>query len=373
VALMETLEERGLLNRDVEFLPSDTLLAERGASGKGLTRPEIAVLLAYAKNALYADLLESDVTDDLYLSRELYRYFPPTLVETFRAAVTGHRLRREVIATVLANAMINRGGPAFVNEIISATSADAGQVAAAYAAARDSFGLIEINARIDALDATVPGLTQVRLYAEVEALVTRETLWFLRNESFEDGLAPLIERHREGIAAIRTRFADLVTPWIVESIETRTAALEQAGAPHDVAHLIAELSPLSMASDIVLVATKSGSTVVDAATAFFGILDAFRLGSIIEAGNRIVLADRFDRMALDRALANLMRAVRDLTLDVLASSEGPVAARLIAWHDDRPKAIDRATLSVRDLTEGDITVSRLSVAAGLLADLARSA
>ena len=373
VALMETLEERGLLDREVEFLPTDSALADRVAAGRGLTRPELAVLLAYAKNVLYAELLDSDVTDDLYLSRELYRYFPPKLVETFHAAVSGHRLRREVIATVLSNAMINRGGPGFVNEIVSATSADAGHVAAAYAAARDSFGLAGINARIDALDTQVPGTTQLRMYAEVESLVTRETLWFLRNESVADGLGPLIERYRDGVAQIASGFKDRVTPWIANAIDSRTSALETAGAPHEIAREIAELSPLSMASDIVLVATRAGSTVPEAASAFFGVLDIFELGGIIEAGNRIVLADRFDRMALDRALANLLRAVRDLTTDVLASGEGEVTDRLTAWHDERPREIDRAAAAVQDLTEGDITVSRLSVAAGLLADLARSA
>ena len=150
---METLERRGLLNRNVEFLPTTAQLAERATAGRALTRPELAVLLAYAKNTVFADLLESRVPDDMYLSRELYRYFPQKLVDNFLEAVTGHRLRREVIATVLSNAMINRGGPAFVNEIMAATSADAGQVAAAYAAARDTFGLQEFNAAIDALDA----------------------------------------------------------------------------------------------------------------------------------------------------------------------------------------------------------------------------
>src|SRR5690606_22165365 len=146
VALIETLEGQGLLSREVEFLPSADGLSERAASGRALTRPELAVLLAYAKLALKDELVKSAVPDDPYLSKELYRYFPPALVESFPQAVSGHRLRREIIATILANAMINRGGPAFVNEITTATSASAGRVAAAYAAARDAFGLQDINA-----------------------------------------------------------------------------------------------------------------------------------------------------------------------------------------------------------------------------------
>jgi glutamate dehydrogenase len=373
VSLMTALEQRGLLNRAVEFLPTDAQLKERSAAGRGLTRPELATLLAYAKNTVFADLMRSRVTEDVYLGRELFRYFPNKLVEAFRETISGHRLRREVIATVLSNAMINRGGPAFVHEITNATSADAGQVAAAYAAARDVYGLQDFNAAIDALDTIVPGTTQNLLYAEVEALLTRETLWFLRNETFDDGVSPLVERYLRGVDQIKAALPGLVTPYLQQSIEARAEAFERGGAPREIAKAIAELSPMSLATDIVLVAGKTGADVIEAAEAFFGVMDQFKLGRIVEAGNAIVLADKFDRMALDRALANLMRAQRDLTADVLASGDADIAGRLGAWHDARPEAIDRAIGAVQALTEGEITVSRLSVAAGLLSDLARSA
>ncbi|MHB1109284.1 MAG: NAD-glutamate dehydrogenase [Devosia sp.] len=370
LSLIDALERRGALNRAVEFLPGDAALLERG---RGLTRPELAVLLAYAKLTLKADLLATSVPDDLYLSKELYRYFPNRLVETFLDTVSGHRLRREVIATVLSNAMINRGGPAFVNEMMTATSADAGQVAAAYAAARDAYGLTDYNAALDALDGAISGQTQLALYAEIEALLTRATLWFLRNASFEAGLQPLIERYAEGVGEVKAQLSVVMPPYLAESISRRAASFESGGAPKQAARRIAELSALSFACDIVLVADRAGVAVADAATAFFGVLDLFRLGRIVEAGNAIVLGDRFDRMALDRALANLARAQRDLTADVLAVGTGEISTRLAAWHEARPEAIDRVIGSVGGLIEGEVTVSRLSVAAGLLSDLARSA
>ena len=370
LALIEALEKRGALNRKVEYLADDATLLERG---RGLTRPELAVLLAYAKLTLKTDLLSTAVPDDLYLSKELYRYFPNRLVETFLDTVSGHRLRREVIATVLANAMINRGGPAFVSELMTATSADAGQVAAAYAAARDAYGLSDSNIAIDALDGTISGATQLALYAEVEALLTRATLWFLRNTSFENGLQPLIERYAQGVGEVKAQLSTLLPPYLADSLARRAAGFESGGAPKDVARQVAELSALSFATDIVLVADRTGAGIVEAATAFFGVLYLFRLGHIIEAGNAIVLADRFDRMALDRALANLLRAQRDLTCDVLAFGTGEIDTRLAAWHEARPAAIDRVIAAVGGLIEGEATVSRLSVAAGLLSDLARSA
>jgi glutamate dehydrogenase len=204
-------------------------------------------------------------------------------------------------------------------------------------------------------------------------LLTRETLWFLRNTSFEAGLQPLIERYAEGVGKIKAQLSGLLSAYLTDSISKRAAEFEAGGAPKDISRRIAELSALSLATDIVLVADRAKTEVLDAAQAFFGVLDTFRLGRVIEAGNRIVLADKFDRMALDRALANLMRAQRDLTSDVLAFGSGEIKTRLAAWHEARPDAIDRVTAAVHSLTEGEMTVSRLSVAAGLLADLAKSA
>ena len=373
LGLIEALERSGELNRQVEFIPADDVLRERIAAGRGLTRPELAVLLAYAKISAYRDLLETAVPDDPYLGRELYRYFPEQLNQSFPDAVAQHRLRREVIATVLSNAMINRGGPAFLYEMQMATSADVGTIAAAYAAARDSYGLQDENAAIDALDGTIPGSTQLALYAEVQQLLVRETLWFLRNAQFGAGLQPRVDRYRAGVEVVRANLGSLLPPMLSEGIARHARSFEAEGAPRAMARRIAELAATSLATDIVLVAERTGTPTQDAAAAFFSVLDLFRLGRVLEAAEGLVLSDRFDRMALDRALANLMRAQRDLTVDVIGSGEGDMRQRFAAWQSDRSEAITRIAVSVQSLTEGEMTVSRLSVAAGLLADLATSA
>lgn len=364
--LIGGLEARGLLDRAVEFLPSDAAMDARAAGGKGLMRPELAVILAYAKLTLYADLLEGKSIDDAYLAGELYRYFPETLHRAHPEAVAGHRLKREVIATVLANAMINRGGPAFVSELTAATSASPGEVALAYAATRDVYGLSDLNTAIDALDGVVPGQVQLGLYAEVMDLLRQESLWFLRNADVTQGLAGLVERHAAGVSALRAMLNGTLPASLAESIAMRVVQLAEQGVPEALARRIAELPVLSYASDIVLVSERSGVSLSDGAAAFFGVFATFELWPVIEQGREIALSDRFDRMALDRALANLMRAQRDLTADVLKSDGG-----LDGWRA-RP-GIGRTAAAVAELTQGELTVSRLSVAAGLLADLAQEA
>ncbi|WP_332690546.1 NAD-glutamate dehydrogenase [Devosia sp.] len=364
--LIERLEERGLLDRAVEFLPSDATMDARALAGKALVRPELAVILAYAKLTLYADLLEGISIDDDYLAGELYRYFPETLHGAYPAAVAGHRLKREVIATVLANAMINRGGPAFVSELRAATSASPGEVALAYAGTRDAYGLTALNAAIDALDGVVAGEVQLGLYGAVMELLRQESLWFLRNADVTQGLAGLVARHGAGVAALRDMLGTTLPASLAEGIAAKAAQLVSQGVPEATARAIAELPVLSYASDIVLVSERAGVSVTEGAAAFFGVFAAFQLWPVIEQGRAIQLNDRFDRMALDRALANLMRAQRDLTADVLQAKGG-----LEAWAAQQKAVVERTAASVAELTQGELTVSRLSVAAGLLADLAR--
>jgi len=362
--LIEGLEARGLLDRNVEFLPGDATLDARAAEGKGLTRPELAVILAYAKLTLFDDLLAGTEIDDPYLASELFRYFPEPIHAAYPEAVEGHRLRREIIATVLTNAMINRGGPAFISELTAATSASPGEVALAFAAVRDSYGLTALNAGIDALDGRVSGAVQLSLYAQVEALLRQETLWFLRNSTVREGLAGLIERHRQGVEGLRAAEGLLPAEQRAE-LDGRIGELVAAGVPEALARRIGELPFLGHSSDIVLVAERSGNGLEQTARAYFGVAGLFDLFRVIAGGRAIIMSDRFDRMALDRAMANVMRALRDLTADALAAGS---VDDLVA---QRSVAVARTVAAVKALTEGGLTVSRLSVAAGLLADLAR--
>ncbi|GHA34404.1 NAD-glutamate dehydrogenase [Devosia pacifica] len=368
--LMCTLEERGLLDRGVEFLPSEQEIDDRAANGQALTRPELAVLLAYAKLTYYADLLESDAPDDPYLTGEMLRYFPDQLAATYPDAVEHHRLRREVVATVLSNAIINRGGPAVVDELRAATSAGPGDVARAYVATRDTYGLTDLNSAIDALDGAISGTLQLELYAEVEALMRREALWFLRNAALAGDTRSIVARHREGVVTVSNLLAELMPAEVAERRARHIERLAAGGVPEALAQRIADLPMIAHASDVVLVSDRSGASLPDAAQAYFGIVTLFNLTGVGENARQLVLLDRYDRMALDRALANLTRAQRELAADVLATGGSSVADKLLAWQQGRADAVSRTVSAVSELTRGTLTVSRLSVAAGLLTDIA---
>jgi glutamate dehydrogenase len=367
--LMQTLEARRLLDRAVEFLPDDMQIEERRRHSQPLTRPELAVLLAYAKLTLHADLLASSVPDDAYLGRELLRYFPHTLSQHFPDAIEHHRLRREIIATQLANAMINRCGPSGVVQIADRTGATPDRIALAFAAVRGSYGLIELNSEIDALDTKIAGDLQLGLYASVQELLIDRLVWFLRNADLTGGLEALIARYRDGIAAIAGALESLLADEAAAARQKRIEQLVGGAVPDELARRLANLAALRFAPDIVLVADRTGKAVKDVAATYFAAGAYFRLDRVTAAAREIKVSDYFDRLALDRALSGIEDAQRRLTADMVAHGAG--AAAVDAWIKPRAADVERIRLAVHEIADSGLTLSKLAVAASMLGDLVR--
>ena len=368
--LVQTLEMRGLLDHAVEFLPDDMEIAERRRRGVALTRPELAVLLAYAKLALKDELLDSPVPDDPYLGRELGRYFPKAITEPFPDAVAAHRLRREIIATQLANSMINRGGPSLVVRIADQTGASAAEIAAAFAAVRDSFGMTALNGAIDTLDNKVSGKVQLDLYANVQDLLLDRLVWFLRNVDLSQGLAAVVEHYRNGIEAMQAALADALPREAESARDARIAALVQAKVPEALAQRIADLPLLAAAPDVVLVADRTAKPVAHVAATYFAAGAFFKLDRIVDAARGINVSDYFDRLALDRALDSIGAAERRLAAECLRDGAAGAGA-VEAWVKTRQGEVNRIRAAVDEIAGSGLTLSKLSVAASLLGDLVR--
>jgi glutamate dehydrogenase len=369
--LMQMLERRGLLDRAVEFLPDDTEIAERRRRAQPLSRPELAVLLAYAKLALYQDLLESNVPDDPYLGRELVRYFPKAIVERFPDALERHRLRREIIATQLANSIINRGGPSFAARTEDQTGAPPARMAAAFAAVRDSYDMTALNGEIDRLDNAVPEKLQRDLYLAVQDLLHDRLVWFLRNVDLSQGLAAIVTRFRDGIAAVEQALDIALTPQASAARAARQAALLQQGVPEGLARRMADLPALLAAPDIISVADRTGAAIADVAATYFAAESYFRLDAIAGAARAINVADYFDRLALDRALDAIGDAERNLAAAMSRHGAGMPAVE--AWVGGRVEQVERIRAQIAEIASSGLTVSKLTVTASLLGDLARNA
>jgi glutamate dehydrogenase len=369
--LMQNLEARQLLDRAVEFLPDDVALAERRRRSQPFTRPELAVLLAYAKLSLYDDLLESAVPDDPYLAREMARYFPKAIAARFPDALEHHRLRREIIATQLANSMINRGGPSLMVRIADQTGAAPAAIACAFAAVRDSYAMSALNSAIDALDNKIAGKVQLDLYAAVEELLLDRMVWFLRNVDLTKGLATVVSHYENGIATVATCLDGALSEDGLRARTTRRSELVASGVPEPLAGRIADLVPLAAAPDIVLVADRTAKPIQEVAATYFAAGAFFQLGRIASAARTIAVDDYFDRLALDRARDSIGEAERRLAA-AMVSGGAAGAAAVEAWVAPRRAEVERVRAAIHEIAGSGLTVSKLAVAASLLGDLVKS-
>ena len=377
--LMRALEARGLLDRAIEALPSEMELQERARAGRGLTRPELAVLLSYAKIALQQDLLESRVPDEPQLESWLTGYFPPLLRERFGEAIRGHGLRREIVALGLTNAVVNRGGPAMAVRLAAETSRPTPDAAYAFMAVREVFDLPRLWQRIDSLDDTVSGDAQLRLYETTRDLVNAQTLWFLRHEGQDKGqdkgqddrasdLAGIIARHKTGLAALTQALDHVLPPGRKSQLERRTADLRAAGIPADLAGGIARLDALAYAPAVTEIALALGRPVPETARVYFEIGERLRIDDLAGRGAAIATADQYDRLAIAHALAQLAAAHAAFAREaILVGGTG-------AWYAGHGDRLDRTERTLAEAAaQGTLTPSRLSVAAGALSDLASHA
>jgi glutamate dehydrogenase len=368
--LMQTLEAAGQLDRAVEFLPDQMALEERRKRGEALTRPELAVLLAYAKLALYSELLDCKVPDDPYLGRELNRYFPKEMSDIFPNALQAHRLRREIIATQLTNSMINRGGATLIVRIADQTGAPASDIAAAFAGVRNSYGMVELNAEIDALDNKVSGDVQLGLYAAVRDLLLDRLVWALRHVDPAQGLEAIVAHYKEGIGQVEAALDQALSKPAAAARDARTAELVKAGVPEALARRIASLPALKAAPDIVLVADRAKKPVGEVTATYFATEAFFQLDRVAGAVPNIVVANYFDRLALDRALDSIGDAERRLTAAMVGNGIAG-AGSVDEWVKPRKAEVERIRNAIHEIAGSGLTLSKLSVAASLLGDLAR--
>jgi glutamate dehydrogenase len=363
--LMARLERGGLLDRKLEALPADGVIMERDVRGGGLTRPELAVLLAYAKIALRTEIVASTVPDDPYLSRELRRYFPKAMQGRFGEDIDHHRLRREIIATMLANGMINRGGPSFVALVAGETAAKSSDIAAAYAVARDSFGFLDMAAGIDALDARVAGSVQNGLYADLQRLLRDATIWFLRHEKLGDGLEDLIGRYRKGLGAVEAALAGSVPETDLIGMAAHSSELVKAGVPEATAARITRQRFLARAPDVVKIAAQSGAGIPAVAAALYGSANELGIERLVEEGLRLKARDLLERQAINRLMAQLFATHRAIVTRIVAGEGG-----LPAWRSRNGERFATVTQTIETiLASKPFDIARFAVAQGTLADL----
>ena len=369
---ISTLEAEGTLDRQVENLPSDAELTERKSRGLGLTRPELAVLLSYDKLRLYQQLVDSDVPEDPYLSKELMRYFPEPLREKYAEHMQRHRLKREIIATAVTNSTINRMGATFMMRMQEDTGKGPAAIAKAYTAAREILDARQLWALIEAMDSKVAEDTQVDAVKQIWSLLRHMTRWLLNRPGGSLDIADNVARYQDGVSALRSVLPEVLTPTGKGDFSCSQEKWVGLGMPAELGLRLARMPDLRAALDMVEVAQLSGQPVDKVARVFFELGEALDLEWLRGQIEALPVEGHWHAQARGSLLDELNHQHRALALQVLTMASGRTDVTPVqAWlqRDDETLQHTRSMLAEILTQNADYPIA--SVAVRRLAQLAQ--
>ena len=370
---IRTLEAQGLLDRAIEFLPTDAELNDRKARGQGLTRPELSVLLSYDKIVIFNELLDSDVPEDPHLSKELARYFPKALRERYSADMENHRLRREIIATAVTNSMVNRMGSTFLQRMQEDTGETPAQIAKAYSVSREVLDARWFWAGIDDLDLKATEASQIAALTALWHLQRNMTRWLLNRPGDIVVIASMVERYAEPMKALREALPKLLPASSRASLQADRAQWQQQGFGAELALAMACVPYLTYGLDIVEVALERQMPVADVGLVYFALSDALHTKWLMDSVEKLPVDGRWHAQARGVLRDELQSQQRALVGTVLAS-EAPgtrpdlLVRRWLARDDSTLKYTLSMFSDMRNLRVMDFAT--LSVAVRRLAQLA---
>ncbi|MEP6342961.1 MAG: NAD-glutamate dehydrogenase [Maricaulaceae bacterium] len=299
--LMRLLETDGLLDRAVEGLPSTSDMDVRRNVGQYLTRPEIAVLMAYVKNVTFDDFIKTNIANDPALETLLVDYFPPTLLG-FKKAQKSHRLRREIIISRLVNDMVDMGGPLFGLRVSEQVQTTADVLAKTFMIARKALGLDNLLAEIAALDNKVPAAAQIAMQREISNVVLRVSVWLARN-----GVRGPLESHLTRFMPIQdlinNDWTNHLSAYDQKRAKERQSAFEAQGVPYEVAMKVSLLRSRASGFDLTRLGEESGIDIHLTPNLFYQMGAVFWVDRIRNALFETIGDGHWDRLAL-RKLAD---------------------------------------------------------------------
>jgi glutamate dehydrogenase len=349
--LMHELELEGLLDRRLEALPESDDLAERQRQGRGLTRPELAVLLAYAKRSLYPKVLASAIPDDPALDSVLRAYFPRRIVEATGELYREHRLRREIVATFVTNDIVNSLGIAWAWQMMAETGAEAAEVVRSYWIAREVTGAVARWEEVEALfaDPAVDTDVQMDVMGGVDRLVEGVSRWYLQHAS-EGDAAGVIARDRASFSELSQTLRGVGSDAWRADHALRREALAERGVPLPLADAAAWRPELTYAPDVIAAARATGCSLAEAAHAFFALGEKLHLDWLEDQLSGIAAETRWQRWALAAVRDELHATRRDLTEQVIVAGRGaPMDEAVERFLAERAMAVARVERLVASL------------------------
>jgi len=317
---MQHLESIDRLNRSIEFLPDNEEIADRLAAEEGLSRPEVAVLVSYAKMVMYDDLLASDFAEESALQHELLAYFPAVLAEQYHENITSHRLRREIIATIVTNELVNRLGPTFAFRMHHELGATAADVASAFMAVRAIFALPKLWHSMEVLDNKASAEIQNQMQLLVRGLVERSTHWLLRSRRASQSIDEVIAQFEPGISELIASMPESLANSNKQTLEQRMRFFMNAKVPEDTAKAVAQVVPLSSSLDIVEIAESVHTPISVSAKVYFELGNHLDLQWLREQIGELLARSHWHTLSKSELRGDLHYQQRHLTAEVISSA-----------------------------------------------------
>jgi len=349
--LIHALEERGDLDRALEFLPTDVEIGRRHEAGLGLKSPEVSVLAAYAKLALKKDLLATALPDEPWFQTTLTKYFPNPIREKYLDKLASHPLRREIITNAVVNSMVNRGGITFAFRATEETGATPAQVTRAFVVCREVFNMVGYLASVEELDNVVSTETQTMLYLEFRRLIDRSVRWFLQNRPSTLDVAGEVERFSAVVAELGPQMSTLLKGAERTRLERRAKELENSGAPTDMALRAASLLDQFSLLDIVEISVATRRSSAEVASVYYATSEQFGIDSMLSRVTRLPRDDRWDALARGALRDDLYAVLESLTKAVLDGSKDGLAPndRIAAWSEANAESLARSKVALSGL------------------------
>ena len=373
---ISTMEASGKLSRQLEALPEDEQLAERASNGRGLTRPELAVLISYAKADLKERLVNADELDDPWLERELLSAFPPQMVESHGEALRGHKLRREIIATQLANNLVNHMGVTFLRRLEQSTGASAGQIMVAYVVARDVFKLMDLFHSIEELDYQLPAAVQLELMQELVRLARGATRWFIRRRGPQLRPAAEVEHFAPEIQSLDEGFEGMLEGSVRDLWQDRFEYFTAAGVPAAIARQVAGTVHFYTMLGVISAADSTGQPVDKVAEVLFALGSELHLPWLGGQITALPANTQWQALAREAYRDQLESHLGTMTVAALQSTQGDAsAAELVsAWLQQNQSTMQRWHALLGELrSAGTSDFPMIAVAMRELGDLASNA
>ena len=353
--LIDDLDQRGFLDRELEEMPREEDMRERKAEHEGLTGPELSVLLAHTKITLYTDLLESDLPEDEYLGSALVDSLPASLSERLRPHMRHHRLRREIITTDLANSIVDRAGTTFVSRLAEETGAGTAHIARAYAVAVAVFEMRGFWREVEALDDVVDEGTQFKMLLQGRRLVTRAARWLVRNRRPPLDIAAVVFDYAPGAATLTEALPELLSGLDGDAWHARVAEFADPGVPSALASRVAAMDALFFAFDVVESVRGGEESVRRAAGIHFGLDGRLDLSWLRDRILELPRADRWQTLARAALRDDLYTTHRALNAAVLDASSASVDLdpAIDAWVEASAAKVGRYLRTLGDIRAAD--------------------